>query len=144
MERFLSKVRPADNGCIEWTAAKNPAGYGVFNCDGKRTMLAHRFAYQTHHGVTLGRDDVVMHTCDNPSCVNLAHLALGTHADNHDDKKRKGRSNVGTRHGHHKLTEAEAREIRSLSMRQKDIAAKYGISQSVVSEIRAGKAWRHI
>lgn len=85
-----------------------------------------------------------MHTCDNPSCVNHEHLRLGTHAENHDDKKNKGRSNTGTRHGQHKLTNEQVLEIRALHMRQRDIASVYGITQSVVSEIRAGKAWRHL
>ena len=143
MERFFSKTKAAESGCLEWQAAKNAAGYGVFNRDGKHTVLAHRMAYILKHG-ELEKFSVVMHQCDNPSCVNVDHLRLGTHAENHDDKKNKGRSNVGTRHGLHKLTEEQAKEIRSLKMRQRDIAARFGITQSVVSEIRAGKAWRHI
>ena len=143
MERFFSKTVKSESGCLEWTAAKKD-GYGVFNYDGRHTMLAHRWAYILANGGKLTAKDVIMHRCDNPSCVNHEHLQKGTHADNHDDKKRKGRSNTGMRHGHSKLTDAQVLEIRSSTLRQRDLAAQYGVTQSVISEVRSGKAWRHI
>lgn len=145
MKRFFDKTKLAENGCFEWQAAKNPAGYGMFNRTGttSKVILAHRMAYLLEHG-ELPEGSVVMHLCDNPSCVNVKHLRLGTHAENHDDKKNKGRSNTGTRHGMHVLNEEKVLGIRASKMRQRDIAAIYGITQSVVSEIRARKAWRHI
>ena len=117
----------------------------MFNKDGKSAFLAHRMSYMLAHNMEpLPRGSVVMHTCDNPACVNHEHLVLGTHRTNHDDKKNKGRSNTGTKHGMHKLTDEQVLEIRALHMLQGDIASVYGITQSVVSEIRARKAWRHL
>jgi DNA-binding transcriptional regulator YiaG len=142
MEIFFSKTVWRGK-CLEWQAARNAAGYGVFRRDG-RNVLAHRMAFMLHHGKELPKGAVVMHSCDNPSCVNHAHLALGSHRENHDDKKKKGRSNTGMSHGHHKLTDAQVHEIRALQMRQRDIASVFGVSQSVISEIRAKKAWRHL
>jgi hypothetical protein len=142
MERFFDKTAWRGR-CLEWQAARNKAGYGVYQ-KGDGTILAHRMAYQIQHAMTLPKGAVVMHTCDNPSCVNHEHLQLGTHRQNHDDKKNKGRSNTGTKHGLHKLTDAQVLEIRELRMRQRDIASIYGVSQSVISEIRAKKAWRHL
>src|SRR5882672_10646270 len=131
MERFFKKTAWRGK-CLEWQAARNDRGYGMFNRTGtsSKTILAHRFAYMLQHGLEiLPRGSVIMHTCDNPCCVNHEHLRLGTHAENHDDKKNKGRSNIGTKHGHHKLTDEQVLEIRTLNMRQKNIASVYGITQ---------------
>lgn len=144
MERFFSKTAWRGK-CLEWQGARNPAGYGMFNKDGKSSVLAHRMSYMLAHNMEpIKRGLVVMHTCDNPACVNREHLVIGTHRANHDDKKNKGRSNTGTKHGLHKLTDEQVLEIRGLHMLQRDIASVYGITQSVVSEIRAKKAWRHL
>jgi hypothetical protein len=84
-QRFHAKVGPQlPSGCMEWQANRDARGYGrirVFT-DGKWTnALAHRVAY------TLDHDDipsgmVVMHACDNPSCVNVEHLRLGLQQHN--------------------------------------------------------------
>ena len=145
MERFWSKTKKADNGCIEWIAAvkssKDP--YGVFNRDGKNTILAHRMAWILAYG-ELPKGSVVRHLCDNPRCVNVDHLAVGSHADNVMDKVSKGRGNDGMKHGMHKLNDGQVREIRALEMNQYEIAKRYGVSQSVISEIRCRKSWDHI
>jgi hypothetical protein len=91
--RFLAKFL-VDDGCWEWTEGSFPArggqlGYGAFNV-GNRPVQAHRFAYEMFKG-EIPDDLVVMHSCDNPPCVNPAHLVLGTQSDNcrdRDDKKR--------------------------------------------------------
>lgn len=55
---------------------------------------------------------VVRHECDNPGCVNPAHLLLGTHQDNMDDKVRRGR--VPARGTNTKLTAEEVQWIRAV------------------------------
>ena len=76
------------NGCWEWTGWKDRDGYGRFYYNDK--------GWQTHRFSMLieGKDPegwIVMHSCDNPSCVNPAHLSLGTPADNTQDMMDKGR-----------------------------------------------------
>lgn len=75
--------------CEEWSRARDKDGYGVRRV-GTRTVKAHRHAYEQKHG-PIPDGMLVMHTCDNPPCVNLDHLRLGTVADNNRDMARKGR-----------------------------------------------------
>jgi hypothetical protein len=144
MERFWSKVKKTD-GCWEWTAARDGAGYGYFKLEGE-CQLAHRVAYRLARG-SISEGAHVCHHCDNPGCVNPDHLFLGTHQDNMDDKTRKGRAQ-GARPGetHHlaKLTEERVREIRQAEGTQQQIAIRFGISRSQVSNIRTRRQWKHI
>lgn len=146
MIRFWSKTKPGLNGCIEWQAAKKD-GYGVFNRDGKHTILAHRMSWILEYG-DLPKGSVLRHTCDNRPCVNVQHLMIGTHADNVADKISKGRGNDGMKHGHAKLTDAQVIKIRSLYQlrvsNQYELAVEFGVSQSVISEIINRNAWDHI
>lgn len=142
VKRFWSKTVRRENGCIEWTAAKKD-GYGVFNRDGKHTILAHRLVYIWAHG-ELTRDQIIMHQCDNPACVNIDHLRLGTHADNVADKIAKGRGINGENHYLAKLTDDDVREIRASNLKQHDLAKRYGVSQPTISEIQNRKVWAHI
>lgn len=97
MERFLEKVDRSGgpDACWVWTAARNRYGYGVFQLDGRRGMTAHRWMLARTLGRPLRWDDEVqemaLHTCDNPPCVNPAHLYVGTAKDNFDDVRQRGR-----------------------------------------------------
>ena len=84
--------------CIEWPRYRNPAGYGHIKRNG-RNMYAHRVAAAMKYGDIRGA--VIMHTCDNPPCVNPEHLRVGTYAENNEDSRAKGRSPVAAQHGSH-------------------------------------------
>lgn len=88
-ERFWTKVKKTD-GCWEWQRCLiGSMGYGSF-WDGERKWVAHRYSYTLHNG-PIPEGMCVCHTCDNPKCVNPAHLWIGTKADNNRDKIQKGR-----------------------------------------------------
>ena len=98
--RFEEKFIPEPNtGCWIWMVGANKQGYGLFWADGRPTR-AHRFAYAKYVG-PIPDGLHVLHRCDVPSCVNPAHLFLGTNADNVADREIKGRGNppYGERHG---------------------------------------------
>lgn len=92
-KRFWPKIALAgDDECWEWQAAKfTNFPYGAFGVTWKQTVLAHRFMFETYCGaIPPGLN--VLHSCDNPPCVNPNHLFLGTHQDNQADMRQKGRA----------------------------------------------------
>jgi hypothetical protein len=76
-------VLPKDR-CWEWQGTRTRAGYGTIVELGK-LLRAHRVSYQLHYG-DLQPDLLVRHRCDNPPCVNPAHLRQGTARDNARDR----------------------------------------------------------
>jgi len=88
IERFKEKTKRSGE-CIIWTGKISAQGYGYFYYFGKY-VRAHRWAYALANG-TIPAGLFVCHKCDNRKCVKLDHLFLGTHQDNMDDMKRKGR-----------------------------------------------------
>jgi hypothetical protein len=97
-ERFWSKVDKSGGGntCWAWLAATTRGGYGNFSIDGK-PRRAHRVVWEIVNGkIPDGLD--CLHTCDNPPCVNPAHLFLGTKNDNMADMRAKGRFPTGDKH----------------------------------------------
>jgi len=118
VEDFHKKYTKKRNGCWEWQAAKNRKGYGQFSYLGK-LYIAHRFLLQIEGKIPDGY--CVLHSCDNPSCVNPKHLSIGTNQDNVDDKmaKRRDKKNTVThcKHGH-EFTEENTRIRKSDNSRQ--------------------------
>lgn len=92
--RFWSRAsKPSLNACWEWQGGKTSDGYGASAIRNK-SALAHRVAWELANGpIPAGME--VCHRCDNPPCVNPAHLFLGSHADNIRDMFAKGRGNPG-------------------------------------------------
>lgn len=143
--RFWSKVDKGDgSGCWEWTANRPGGRYGYMYFRGKEA-LAHRLLFQILHGV-LERHEVVMHTCDNVACVRPDHLARGTQKTNVRDMNEKGRgpNRKGQQNGRAKLTEEDVRTIRASSEPGPMLAARYGVTGTVINRIRRRESWKHV
>jgi len=103
-------------------------------------VLAHRAAYELFKGEI---DDgmLVMHSCDNPSCVNPDHLTSGSQKDNMADAARKGRTAQKQRHGRCKLTASQVEAIRAAEGSQYEIARRFSISQTHVWQLKHRARW---
>lgn len=145
LERFEEKFVPVtESGCWLWTAAILRGGYGAFKINGM-TGVAHRISFELYVG-DIPEGLYVLHKCDIPSCVNPDHLFLGTHQDNMDDMRRKGRSihAFGADHGRSKLTEKQILAIRKDKRILREIAADYGVGKAQISSIKRLEFWKHI
>ena len=108
IDRFWERVDRSGD-CWVWTSTRNERGYGVVIVQSPGDpsvplhMKAHRLSYLIEYGPPPA-DLFVLHTCDNPPCVNPAHLFLGTARDNAQDMAAKGRSSSQRKthcpHGH--------------------------------------------
>ena len=150
--RFWSKVNIPHGGfgCWEWTSGKNGQGYGQFYLSSfpGRCVSAHRIAWILSLG-KIPAGVLALHHCDNPACVNPAHLFLGTHADNAHDRDQKGRRlpPAGALNGNAKLTEADIQTIRdwdNSGVPRAEIARRLGVSPPLISRVMLGKAWKHV
>lgn len=144
-EQFERHVIPEPNsGCWLWTAGALPTGYGSLNWRGKN-RLAHRVSYEIHCG-EIPHGLHVLHSCDNPCCVNPDHLRPGTDADNIADMIARGRGNpaIGDRNANNKLTPDQVRRIRSAKGQPTAVSRAFGVSEATVRDIRAGRTWSHL
>jgi hypothetical protein len=148
IKRFLSHVNINDLfDCWEWTGRKKETGYGITYFKGKESK-AHRVSYLLSYG-TIDNNLFVLHKCNNPSCVNPAHLYLGTPQDNMNDMVKANRScdNHGENNPNSKLTEKQVIEIIELlktNISQVKIAQIFSVSKYIVNEIKTGNTWKHI
>ena len=138
-DRFWAKVeRGEPDECWEWQACTSPHGYGRVGAEELTTDYAHRVSMKLH-GVEVPDDKQVNHHCDNPPCVNPAHLYIGSAKDNMSDRE----YTRGEEHKCAKLTDKEVAEIRKRydnGAYQNDLAEEYGVSQAQISNIVNGKS----
>lgn len=151
-ERFWRYVKKTDT-CWLWTGSeKKLSGYGQIGIGGRggKQALAHRLSYEMHKG-PIPDGLVVMHSCDNPRCVNPSHLSVGTHSENTMDSVRKGRwksippMHCGESQHSSKLTVEDVRLIRdNPDIPTKELALRFGTNPTSIQKVRSRKTWKHI
>jgi hypothetical protein len=141
--RFLAKCgKPDANGCINWLGTMVGNSYGYLRCGGRDSprTTAHRIAWVLKHG-DIPSGVLVLHKCDNPSCVNADHLFLGSAKENTRDmmaKKRHGWRN-GTPWQKLNATDGERiNDLRKAGCTQQEIADWFGVSRPLISMILGG------
>lgn len=153
-DRFYQKVILPDdlNDCWIWQGAQTQhpyCSYGRFTwLNGKLIMAHHAAWYLSGRQIPPGK--ILMHTCDNPLCVNPDHLRIGTRQENVQDMLDKGREDhlKGMQKASSKLTDAQVRQIRALystgQLSQAELGEQFGVYQTTVSRIVRRTGWAHI
>ena len=146
LTRFWKKVnikKPED--CWLWKNCKNKAGYGGFQ-NSNKSVNAHRFAWFLAHG-KITKNLYVCHICDVKSCVNPAHLFLGTQKDNIRDSMKKGRLSKGSNHHAAKLDENKVRKMRELrktGLIFRELAKRFGVTYAAAYYAISGVTWKSV
>ena len=139
-----------DDACWLWIGGKDKDDYGKFNTKHNKVTTyyrAHQYAYILVNG-SIPDGMCICHMCDNPPCVNIKHLFLGSNKDNNNDCVSKNRNAKGETSGMHKLTEEQVKEIRELNLTNNytydQIAEKYNVSHSTINSIVNNQTWKHV
>jgi hypothetical protein len=145
--RFWSRVNKlTESECWNWTGLLHEDGYGRF-CAGavsgrKGASGAHRYALYLKTGKWPTM--CVLHSCDNPRCVNPNHLREGTVRDNFRDAVSRGRTAAGVRNASAKLNPALVQMVRVSQETAKDLARVLGVSPSCVGLARRRHTWKSV
>ena len=148
---FEQTISDPSTGCAVWIGGCNRDGYGHTSHNGKH-FRANRLVWVLTNG-ELEPGQCVLHRCDNPPCIRLEHLFLGTHNDNMADRAAKGRTvpptpMPGEAHPGAKLTQEQVNEIKrryeGILGQQRALAREFGVSYALINRIILGKCWRNV
>lgn len=148
IERFWALAKRGDvSECWEWKGARARKGYGQFHM-ADAMYSAHRVSMFLA-GNEPSAEEQACHRCDNPCCVNPAHLFRGTGKENVSDSVRKGRRKhlVGEKHNRSKLTDDQARLALWMAehgQTHRAIAAELGVSRPTITALVSGRNWKHM
>lgn len=148
-DRFWQKVaRRSSEDCWLWKGTLDSKGYGIIRIEAnsRKRMFAHRLSYQISTGKSLNTD-YVCHVCDNPPCVNPAHLFLGDAASNMKDKTAKLRQTHSEAVHTAQLTDQMAWAIRVFYARgthtERQLADIYGVTTRLIRRLLRGDHWQN-
>jgi len=158
--RYVDKHGPVPPHCPElgscwvWTGKRKAEAhdYGmVHDCNRvQRQIRAHRYSWELHNG-PLDRSLKILHLCDNPPCVNPAHLRPGTQRENVADMDAKGRrvaaGSPGERNPRARFTDADVLNIRQAyanGFTQTELMEIFETGQASISNIVNGRIWKHV
>lgn len=148
-DRFLlstSKPRAAVKDCWEWAGYTNSqTGYGQMTCDldGGRTMTAPRVAAWLFHGAPPFEKAIVLHSCDNRTCVSPFHIRWGTYGENNQDANKRSPRRHGEDHPQARYSDAiveQARSLKTQGVSMVKIAVMLGVPYDTVTRWCSGKS----
>ena len=143
-KKSFKEIRYIINGdcweCVSHTSDR--AGYPIIGRNDRYQRMS-RYIYSFVNG-PIESGKYIMHSCDNPRCINPGHLSPGTPKENTQDMIRKGRKRVGGDIKSSKLTESQVRDIFQDERGCTVIAREYDISKKLVYNIKGGKTWKHL
>lgn len=137
-------------GCYELKQHTNSSGYGnigIYGQEQRKNLKIHRAIFEFLSESRIPENSVVMHKCDNPRCINMKHLSLGTAKENMQDMAKKGRSGKIKGQRRRKLAEWQVIEIKGLlanGVPYSQISKIYNVSIGAISCIKNGRNWKHV
>lgn len=144
---ILENARHEGSECLLWPFAINVHGYGVVRIPDVAKSQAHRVMCFSAHGVAPSATHQAAHSCGVRACVNPNHLRWATPAENMADTLLHGTHKHGQKNPNARLTNEQAQALRELALAevapQSELAARFGVSQQVVSRIKRGEAYRN-
>jgi hypothetical protein len=133
-------VRDDNTGCLVWNGTKSKGGYGQITY--RRTVWSvHRLSWTAHYG-DAPKHTYICHRCDNPSCIAIEHLFVGTPRENYFDMRKKGRSKFNAKLTLENVAEIKRRLARGEAIR--DIARDFTVNVIQIRRIQQGLSWRDI
>lgn len=131
-------------GCWIWPFGQMGKGYGQLATD-KGPRTAHVMALILSGSPRpLAPRNHAIHSCDNPICVNPAHLRWGTNAENVAEMVQKGRVKHGEQAGNARLTAKQVEAIWPDPRSNASIARDFGVSESTIRNIKKRRTWKHV
>lgn len=140
LERYTIKQ---ENGYWLWPYHKDKDGYGRVGINYKTIRLG-KLILSFKLNKPIAEINSALHTCDTPACFNPEHLFEGTHLDNMQDAKKKGRKYIGSKNDNAKLTEEDIIKIRASSKSLKELSKEFKIGWKYVSAIRCKRSWSNV
>ena len=147
------------NGCMICTSHSGDThGYPQIRTGDKKRTRVVRYLWKQKNGeIPTGMH--ILHSCDNPACINLNHIRLGTHLENMRDMINKGRAKhvstkghrgaIGERNAGAKLSSEKIKEIRTKyadnrTKSYKNIAIEYGVHLTTIYNILKMLRWENL
>ena len=135
IEAFAGKVnKKGHDECWNWLGCKEHSGYGVVGVESK-SLKAHRVSWELFFG-PIPKGKMVLHKCNNRSCVNPYHLCLGNNSDNQYDSVRAGTHNSIQNRRLYDEDLQQIRELLSSGLAQTQVAKMYKVSHTTIHKIR--------
>lgn len=126
--------------CWIWPFGKTSSGHTLIFYKGKQYYI-HRLVARLEFGKPSFKNALVLHKCNNPSCINPFHLYYGNKSNNTIDSIKAGTHNTT------KLTEKKVKKIRRMYMKEitkQKLAVKFGVSKYCIEDIINYKTWKHV
>lgn len=146
MRWIMEHVNHSGDECLIWPYARTKAGYPNIRKANGSYAVASRVMCEQAHGKPGYESMEAAHSCGNGhlGCMNPGHLSWKTKKDNEKDKLIHGTHRNGDKSESAKLNWDIVRSIRkdALSMRNCDIARKYGIDPRHTHKIIQNRSWR--
>lgn len=144
--KYTNKL--SNHDCWEWNSKQhNEHGYGHLFSGRGVIIKAHRLSYSLHIGCAMNDQDNLLHSCDNPKCVNPYHLSTGTQLENIQDCISKNRNSkppisYGEQHHNTKFKESDIINILADKRSYMLIANDYGVCAETIGRVKRKQTWK--